>query len=186
MASELKKFLKSVFILTELNDEELKDLIEICVEVKLKKDQTLFKEGDEGKAFYIIKEGEIQVSKAIKDIKDKVLAVLGTGSVVGEMALLEAQKRSATAVALTDTTLLEVTRSDFYSLIEINPTAGFKIMLGIARLLSHRLRRMDEEFIKIFSQPFKAIQELQHILERIRTNYISFGLEEKELRDALS
>ncbi len=186
MAENLKNFLKTVLIFSELTDEELDDLTDLFVEVKLKKDEMLFKEGDEGKALYVIRDGEIQVSKNIKDIKEKVLAVLGPRSILGEMALIEEQKRSATTVANQDSTLLEITRSDFNSLIEINPSAGFKIMLNIARLLSNRLRKMDEEFIKIFSQPFKAIVELQQILETIRKNYISFGLEEYEVRKALS
>lgn len=185
MSNELKNFLKKVAIFNELTEEEIHDLMELLVEVKLKKDEVLFKEGDEGKALYVIYAGEIQVSKNIKDIKEKVLAILGSGNIVGEMALLETQKRSATAVANSDSILLEITRSDFNSLIEVNPSAGFKIMFNIAKLLSHRLRRMDEEFIKIFSQPFKAIVELQQILENIRKNYISFGLEESEVKDAL-
>ncbi len=186
MSENLKNFLKKVSIFSELTDEELNDLMDLFVEVKLKKGEVLFKEGDEGRALYVVRDGEMLVSKNIKDIKDKVLAMLGPGSVLGEMALLEEQKRSATAVANQDSTLLEITRSDFNSLIEINPSAGFKIMLNIARLLSNRLRRMDEEFIKIFSQPFKAIVELQQILEEIRKNYIAFGLEESEVRKALS
>lgn len=178
MSENLKKFLKSVSVFSDLNDDELKDVEELCIEVILKKGDALFKEGDEGRAMYIIKEGTIQVSKNIKGIQDRVLAILGAGSIVGEMALLEAQKRSATAVAETDSMVLEITRSDFNSLIEINPTAGFKIMFNIAKLLSSRLRKMDEEFIKIFSQPFKAIVELQQILENIRKNYIAIGFEE--------
>lgn len=185
MSNGLKNFLKKVQFFSELTKDELHDLMELIVEVNLKKDEVLFKEGDEGKALYVIYEGEIQVSKNIKDIKEKVLALLGPGSIVGEMALLETQKRSATAVANCDSKVLEITMSDFNSLIEINPSAGFKIMFNIAKLLSNRLRRMDDEFIKIFSQPFKAIVELQQILENIRKNYISFGLEESEIKDAL-
>lgn len=185
MEKNLKSFLKNVVIFSDLNDEELTDLMGLFIEINLKNEEILFKEGDEGKALYVISNGEIQVSKNIKGVQEKVLAVLGPGSIVGEMALLETQRRSATAIATQDSKLLEITRSDFNSLIEINPTAGFKIMLNIARLLSNRLRRMDEEFIKIFSQPFKAIVELQQILENIRKNYISFGLEEYEVKNAL-
>jgi CRP/FNR family transcriptional regulator len=178
MGENLKNFLKNIVIFADLTDDELNDLIGLFIEINLKNGETLFKEGDEGKALYVISNGEIQVSKNIKGIQDKVLAVLGPGSIVGEMALLETQKRSATAIALQNSKVLEITRSDFNSLIEINPTAGFKIMLSIARLLSNRLRKMDEEFIKIFSQPFKAIVELQQILENIRKNYVAFGFEE--------
>jgi len=185
MEDNLTNFLKKVQVLSELTKEELYDLMELLVEINLKKDEVLFKEGDDGKALYIIRDGEIQVSKNIKGIKEKVLALLGPGSMVGEMALLETEKRSATAVANQNSKVLEITRADFTSLIEINPTAGFKIMYNIAKLLSNRLRRMDDEFIKIFSQPYKAIVELQQILENIRKNYISFGLEEYEVKNAL-
>jgi CRP-like cAMP-binding protein len=178
METHRKEFLKSVNIFSDLNNEELSDLVELFIEIKLNKGSILFKEGDEGKALYVISDGEIQISKNIKGIQDKILAILGPKSIVGEMALIETQPRTATAIAIKDTKLLEITRSDFNSLIEINPTAGFKIMYNIAKLLSNRLRKMDEEFIKIFSQPFKAIVELQQILENIRKNYIAIGFEE--------
>jgi CRP-like cAMP-binding protein len=69
--------------------------------------------------------------------------------VIGEVALFEQGKRTATVVAQTDCTLLEITRSDFRRLGEENPRIGYEITRNITQLLCSRLRKADEDTIKL-------------------------------------
>ena len=83
--------------------------------------------------------------------RDKVLTKLSAEdhAVFGEVALFEQGKRTATVVARTDCILLEITRNDFLRLGEENPRIGYKITRNITQLLCSRLRKADEDTIKL-------------------------------------
>jgi len=83
--------------------------------------------------------------------RDKILTKLSSTdhAVFGEVALFEQGKRTATVAALTDCTLLEITRDAFLGLGEENPRIGYKISRNIAQMLCSRLRKADEDTIKL-------------------------------------
>lgn len=172
---DLRHFLNQVPIFSDLTGEESDDLIEYLMEVSLPEGRTIFHEGEEGKSLYVIRIGRVGISKTVLKKEEKPLALLGPKSIFGEMALLEGGKRSATATVVEDASLLELSRSDLEALAEENPYAGYKIMYGISMVLSSRLRRMDEEFVGIFSHPFRSIKELERVLKKLQDNFISIG-----------
>lgn len=86
--------------------------------------------------FYIICRGKIEIFKLFEDGERFVLGVHSDGEFFGEMAILDEGLRSATARALTPTTLLEITRPDFETLLYKSPLLAFSIM----KALSSRLR----------------------------------------------
>lgn len=92
----------------------------------------LFRSGDEGDACYIVEAGSLQVSTAIDG---QELAVLGSGSVVGEIALLLDEPRSATVVARTDARLLELRRRDLDALLAEHPS----LSVALSRALGRRI-----------------------------------------------
>lgn len=99
----------------------------------LRAHQTLFREGETGDCAYIIESGRIEISRRLNGA-DHVLAVLGPGEIVGEMALIEDQPRSATAVALEPTVLRTLTREYLQERLQQSDP-----------LLRHLLRRMSRQ-----------------------------------------
>ncbi|MFZ1083044.1 MAG: cyclic nucleotide-binding domain-containing protein [Candidatus Kryptoniota bacterium] len=95
---------------------------------------TLFKEGTPGDEMYIILDGDVELS-----IGDKILAVVGAGDIVGEMALIDLRARSATAVAKTDCRVVPVNENRFLLLVQQTPFFSLHVM----RVLAERLRQMD-------------------------------------------
>lgn len=95
--------------------------------------QSLFREGDPGDCAYIIESGRVEISRRLNDT-DHVLATLGLGEIVGEMALIEDQPRSATAMALEPTVLRTVTREYLQERLQQSDP-----------LLRHLLRRMSRQ-----------------------------------------
>ncbi len=174
---DLKKFLAEVPIFSDLTEDESDVLMEKLEEISLPAGRTIFHEGDEGDSLYIIRSGKVRISKIFRRGEEKSLAILGAKSIFGEMALLEEGKRSASATAVDDIRLLELTRGDLEELAEENSSAGYNIMAGIARVLSSRLRKMNEEFLSIFSHPFRSIKELEIILENVENNFVTIGWE---------
>ena len=156
---EDEKLLKAIPILQKLDQEELRQVLKIARPVQFPRGKVILKEGETGETLYIIAEGAVEVSKTLvmmggrEDVQDreKILTKLSAEdhAIFGEVALFERSKRTATVVALTDCRMLEISKSDFLRLAEENPRIGYKITRNIVQLLCSRLRKTDEDTIKL-------------------------------------
>lgn len=90
-------------------------------EVKLKKGDVLIREGSESDSMYLLQEGSLAVFKR-KGAKDALLGHIHTGELVGEMSFLDQEPRSATVIAATDATLVEIPHQKFVELFQSQPT----------------------------------------------------------------
>jgi diguanylate cyclase (GGDEF)-like protein len=99
----------------------------------------IFREGDTTNEMYIILTGDVRITKATGDGKSLVLAELGPGAMIGEMSLISGQPRSATATAITDTTLKVITKAIFTKTASGIPAWA----MCIARVLIERLRQTN-------------------------------------------
>ena len=95
--------------------------------------QFIFKAGDPGETMYIINEGEVD----ILDGSGATLETAGPGSIVGELALIDDEPRSATVVAKTDCRLVAVDRRRFEYMVQETPFFGLAVMKVLADRLRH-------------------------------------------------
>lgn len=156
---EEEKFLQAIPILQDLNEEELRKILSIARRVQYPKGKIILKEGDTGESMFIIEEGMVEISKTLvmklgrEDYqdRDKILTKLSAEdhAIFGEVALFEQNKRTATVTALTDCRLLEISKPEFLRLADESPRMGYKITRNIAQLLCSRLRKADEDTIKL-------------------------------------
>jgi CRP/FNR family cyclic AMP-dependent transcriptional regulator len=156
---EEEKFLQAIPILQDLNEEELRQILSIARRVQYPKGKIILKEGDTGESMFIIEEGMVEISKTLvmklgrEDYqdRDKILTKLSAEdhAIFGEVALFEQNKRTATVTALTDCRLLEISKPEFLRLADESPRMGYKITRNIAQLLCSRLRKADEDTIKL-------------------------------------
>lgn len=102
---------------------------------------TLFEEGESGNYLCLIIEGKVNVVKADQFEHRKVVATIGPGKTLGEMAIVDGEPRSAGAVAAEPTTLAILTKANFQRITTEKPALASKILLRVARLLSQRLRQ---------------------------------------------
>ena len=98
------------------------------------KDSMLFAEGEPGNELYIIQKGSVKITKIV-DNNEVLLAVLKNGDILGEMALLEAKPRAASAIAYEDCSVLAVNRSNFVRMIGAQP----QIIARLTTLLAERI-----------------------------------------------
>ncbi len=136
--------IKQSAIFADLDEDELQRVAEICTEQQFKTGQTVFKEGDPGNRLFIISAGEVRVSRQVPGSGEEALAVLKPGACFGEMSVFDRSERSTDAIANTDCTLLTIARSDFEMLLDFDHDLAFKVLWGVIRLLSHRLRVTNE------------------------------------------
>lgn len=137
MISTVEKvlFLKDVPLFRSIPGEELSHIAQITDEVEYSPDQVVFNKGDQGDAMYLIVEGAVKVHSG-----EQVFAKLGVKQCFGEMAILDAEPRSASITALTPLTLLKIKLEDFHEILAEKP----EISLGIIQVLTHRIREANQ------------------------------------------
>jgi CRP/FNR family transcriptional regulator, cyclic AMP receptor protein len=152
--------LKEITLFKDLPIEKIRKIMSILRRVTFSEDEIIMREGDSGDIMYIILEGTVEVAKSLvigdmgdeEDVaKNKVFTKLDGKShaVFGEIALLEESKRTATIKAMTQCVLYEIRKDDFLKLVEADYEFGYRILLNLARIVSARLRKADEETVKL-------------------------------------
>lgn len=122
--------------------------------------------------FYILLDGEVEVTKIINMAENRVLKHLGPGSFFGEMALIHNAPRAATVTTVSPTTVLEIYKSNFDAVLESSTTFA----LAMAREISRRLRENDQLAIEDLrmraNELARAYQQLAEI-EFARSQFLS-------------
>jgi len=106
--------------------------------------EAIIRQGDVGDFMYEILDGQVEVLQE-KDGEEVRLAVLGKGDFFGEMAIFEREKRSATIRARGQVRVLTVDKKILLRRISEDPSLALRI-LG---RMSHRIREMDEELVRL-------------------------------------
>ena len=107
----------------------------------------IFSENDESVEMFIIIQGLVEIRKSTGQSSNKILATLQKGDMFGEMAIIEKQPRSATAVAVQPTRVLVLNEKLYDSMLGSNPDFARKMN----KVLSERIRRADSIIQNILS-----------------------------------
>lgn len=141
--------LKKVPIFSDLTPKELTEVEKIVHRRRYKKNETIIRAGDPGLGMYIIVKGSVEIEDEDEKAGKRTLAKLSDGSFFGDMALLDEEPRSASAIALVDSDMMGFFRPDFLDLIYRKPKLGIKVLLALARVIGERLRYTNELLAKI-------------------------------------
>jgi len=104
---------------------------------------TLFREGEDASAMFVVMNGEVEVLKRGKRGVEARVALLGPGDWFGEMSIVDIQPRSATVRALAPGRLVRITAADLDALYRYDLRSYAIVILNLARELSRRLRVAD-------------------------------------------
>ncbi len=128
--------LDRVGVLQELDAVALQEVAAVMQPVNLPGGAMLFDHGDTGDTLYIVAHGRLRVSVPAVRGAQRIVAELGRGESVGEMALLTGERRSARVEAIRDSVLLALSRAAFAQVVERHP----RVMMQLARQLVERLK----------------------------------------------
>jgi len=129
-----ESFLKRTPLFSGLSVEDLGKLAARLQLLSLPKGATLFKQGDESDALYLIVSGHARRYRGVDGL-ESLVAYLGRGDVVGETGLLTGAPRSSTVRVDATSELLKLPRKDFEEVLREHPT----ILLHLSRTLANRL-----------------------------------------------
>ena len=137
--------------------------------VHLTVNQVLFVAEDTGDGCYRIEKGLLKVSIASGSGAERIIAILGAGAIVGELAVLDGLPRSATVLALRDSELLFVSKAKFHQCANKHP----ELYQHLLMLLAARLRETNdviaaENFLPLRSRVALTLMDLgEHFGERV-------------------
>ena len=134
-------FLKSVNIFSDLSDSELKSIQELCKTRKYPKNSMIILEEEMGDVVFIVMSGTVKITRVNDEGKEVILAMLGSGEVFGEMAILDGESRSANALSQENCEVVTINREDFLNLLKTNN----KVSLNLMTEFAIRLRKSDQQ-----------------------------------------
>ena len=137
--------LGNIPIFENLRDSELNDVARLTHERTYKLDEHVFKKLAPAEGMYVIMNGAVEINDPDSGT---IFASLESGDFFGELALLDEEPRSASAISTQPSTLIGFFRTDLLTLMKRSPELGNKILLNLSRVLGERLRRTNQELAK--------------------------------------
>jgi CRP/FNR family transcriptional regulator, cyclic AMP receptor protein len=140
-------FIRRVSIFQDLRDEFLVKLASAMDELSFPASHTIFEQGEEGRSLYIVVSGQVRVH-----VGDRDLAYLEQGTFFGEMALFDAEPRSASVTTTENCDCLTLNQLQLIDAIEETP----EIAVNITRSLSRRIRELNSK-INTYEAQLKSL-----------------------------
>ena len=138
-AKWLLENLRKVQFFSKFSLENIDNIIQHFKKYTFNKGKTIIKEGEPGSAFYVIESGSVKVVKSKLIVFGKKITELGPGKFFGEMSLIIEDKTSASVIAIENTQVFSLLKTDFDEVIRGNPDVA-----GAMRYVAER-RRFETE-----------------------------------------
>jgi CRP-like cAMP-binding protein len=144
MAPTPEELLRTTPVFRRLAPEDRARLAAVSRVKTYGRNDVIFEEGAPSDCFYYIAAGRVKIVKATPSGKDVILEVFGPGDPFGAVAAYEGKPFPASAVALEETTCLQVPRQAFFELLERHPSLVRGLLLGLTHRLIELTNRMAE------------------------------------------
>lgn len=151
--------LREFNIFGDLSDDQLARLSTKLTDCHFRKGEVIIKEFDKGNNMFLLLKGDVDISRTLMlrlskydyGQRDKVLTRLSSTDRLffGETGLLGMGDRTATVVAASDCRMMVLEKEDFDELVIEDPEMGYKIVKRICNALSLRLRKANEDVLKL-------------------------------------
>lgn len=147
--------------LMQLSQEEAKVIVSYMQPKKIPVGTVFIKEGDvrDTGHMFLVLDGEVTVENIVVSRSSAVTVnVLGPGSLIGEMGLVDGAPRSATCTATSAVRCAILTREALQTLMKEEPAIGGKLMMAVCLRIAQRLRETSDK-LKLYSQLTQAMQQ---------------------------
>jgi len=146
---DLHDLLKRIPLFADLRRGELREIERLVHRRRYQDGEVVFWEDEPGVGMYIVQRGEVGIFKDYGKPEQQELARLQPGDFFGEMALLEGDCRSATAVAAGETQLFGLIHPDLFDLFARKPHLGVKLLTVLANIMAQRLRKTNQDLQRL-------------------------------------
>jgi CRP/FNR family cyclic AMP-dependent transcriptional regulator len=129
-------------LVSDFRYQELEMIAKYLSHEEVEQGRVLFAEGDPGDFMLIVIAGKVGIYKGGANGQHLLSTELG-GRIIGEMAMIDRERRSATCIAASNCELLTLTAANLKKLAHDHPGLAYHFMSALARMLSRRLRRVS-------------------------------------------
>ncbi|HYF25126.1 MAG TPA: Crp/Fnr family transcriptional regulator [Baekduia sp.] len=150
-AATAVSLLAQVPVFETLAPGDLTRVAEVAVPRRFGAGQVIFRDGDESDTCYVVRSGHARAIREHADGRTIALAHFGPGDIFGELAMFDAEKRSATVETLDDVEAVAILGSDMRRLLREHPDIAVKLVISLGR----RLREANERLAR---QSFQTVQ----------------------------
>ncbi|OGI48744.1 MAG: hypothetical protein A2151_01105 [Candidatus Muproteobacteria bacterium RBG_16_65_34] len=140
--------IKRCFLFFELLDDEIERVVKDCYVERFEDGQTILKEDDLGRDFYVILSGKVRLTKIV-DGREIEITVLNKGEALGETVLPNESRRMTNIIASGTVDLLIIDQDTIFALYEKHPKIFGIIMLNLSRMLTTRLQQSNVAIAKM-------------------------------------
>lgn len=137
---KIADLLDGLDFVSDFDYPELEILAKYLTHHAMHKGSIIFEEGNPGDFLLIVVQGRISIYKS-GDNGRQLLSTELRGRIIGEMAMIDQERRSATCISETECELLILTHFNMLSMAKAHPHVAYHFMNNLARILSRRLRR---------------------------------------------
>lgn len=178
-ATELAGIIKQNSLLASCEHDELEEILSRARLQNMKKGETLLNQGDDGDLLIILLEGTIRISMATSNGREIVLNYADPGEVLGEIALLDGEPRTASATAVTEGKYLRISRSAFETVVHRFPGLGLRLL----RQMAGRLRQTNSmiENDRAFTSGPRLARYIQRLMLEPQHERLRLDLSQSEL-----
>jgi CRP-like cAMP-binding protein len=148
---DIVSLLGNVPVFEAMGPEDLRRVAEVAVPRRFPAGQVIFREGDASDTCYVVRTGHVRAVRENTDGRTIALAHFGPGDIFGELAMFDAERRSATIEALDDLEAVAIAGSDMRRLLREHADIAVKLVIALGR----RLREANERLAR---QSFQTVQ----------------------------
>lgn len=147
--------------LVELSAADAREVVSYMRPERIKAGEVVIREGESTRSDFmaLVLDGEVTVENSVAAAHDSmVVSILGPGSLIGEMGIIDGGPRSATCTASTDLALAVLTREALARLMDTHPSVAARLLLAMSKRIADHLRETNRKLMT-FAQVSKALQQ---------------------------
>jgi CRP-like cAMP-binding protein len=146
----LPEVLSGVPLFSGLLPAHLRRMATVSAFVEFKKNDFVFRHGDEGDGLYIVHSGAVRISRNASGMGEEALAIIRDGGHFGEMSLIDDDvPRSADAIAHESSVVVKLAKNDMRDLLFVDRELAYELLWRFVRTLSGRLRESNDRLMML-------------------------------------
>ena len=147
--------------LLQLDNDEARTVVTYMRPLRISEGTTFIREGDTSHTNFmlLLLDGQVTIETIVVSRTQPItVTVLGPGSLIGEMGLLDGEPRSASCTAMSELRCAILSRSALNQLLKDHPRTAAKLMMAISLRIAERMRESQDK-LKLYAQLTQAMQE---------------------------
>jgi CRP/FNR family transcriptional regulator, cyclic AMP receptor protein len=152
----------------QLAPDQIEHLCSYAQTRRVSRGTTIFKKGDPGNSLFAIAAGSVKIDVPSVGGRDAVFNLVQEGEILGEIALLDGQPRTADATAMTDCVLIVIDRRDFVPLVTARPEIAMKLIEVLCGRLRHASQQIEDVMFLDF--PARLAKTLLRLSQRAKAS----------------